>query len=168
MWTTRVVVWWLGHLRHWLTFHIIMSRGHHVLSLPCHYQRVFPATPCHCQRVFLVIQPRHSNANYVSFCICVHWTCTVMIRPRGRYISRFVVISNFQRWCGGHVVCVGVSSSLNLDDKWLISYSLATTNRSQVQTEGHVPNKRLILQFFIQSLWYAMCPRVGGIRLNLD
>jgi hypothetical protein len=107
-----------------------------------------------------------------QLCKLLH-TCTldvwcILIHPRGPHSSPFVVISNFQRWCGGHVVYVGVLSSLNLDDKWLISYSLATTNRSQVQTEGHVPNKRLILQFFIQSLWYAMCPRVGGIRLNLD
>ena len=149
------------------TCHRVMTRPSTPLPhFPCHHV-TWPSCPViamslptcilHHAMSLPTCFPSHTAMSLkCQLCKFLH-TCTldvwcVLILPRGRYNSLFVVISNFQRWCGGHVVCVGVLSSLNLDDKWLISYFLATTNQSHVHTGGHVPNKRLIFQSFIQSL----------------
>ena len=144
---------------------------HAIAHFPCHHvtwpSRLVIAMP------LPTCLPSHLAMSIkCQLCKLVHtWTLHVWcvpIRPRVNCSGCFVVINNFQWWCGGYVVCVGVLSSSNLDDKWLISYSLAITNQSQVHNGGHVPNKWLIVQSFIQSLWYAMCLRVGGIWFNLD
>ena len=107
-----------------------------------------------------------------QLCKLLHtWTLyvwCVLIRPRVRYCSHFLVRSNCSRWCGGHVGCAGVLSSTTMYDKRLINYSMATKNKSRVHDGGLVPNKWLVVHSFIQSLWYATCPRVGGIHLKLN
>ena len=98
--------------------------------------------------------PSHPAMSFkCQLCKLVHtWTLhvwCVLIRPHVNCSSRFVVTSNFQWWCGGHVVYVGVLPSSNLDDNWLISYSwqLQTSHRPNVGATCPINDSLFSLSF---------------------